>query len=294
MKRLFALTGAVASVLIGCAIYFLLPHEPVYQGRRLSAWVADLHPHKSEEQQRRAESALKAIGPEAVPYLLKLLQHREPPLREELREVSWKTKKFLGIEPVYELPWVESVERQMHLIAAFSALGSSAKPAIPALANLLRQPNTAYVSACALARIGAQGLPPLVGALDDPHPEVRAAAAGVLGSVESDPETILPALRKSLRDADTHVRIGSVVSLGGLGRLKPQAVLPELIAAVGDSNVAVRIYAADALGRLGSDARPAIPELLKVADGLDRIASGRARDAIGRIDPETAAKLEVK
>lgn len=97
-----------------------------------------------------------------------------------------------------------------------------------------------------------------------------------------------------MRDADTHVRIGSVVSLGGLGRLKPQAVLPELIAAVGDSNVAVRIYAADALGRLGSDARPAIPELLKVADGLDRIASGRARDAIGRIDPETAAKLEVK
>ena len=294
MKRLIALTGAVASGLIGCAIYFLLPHEPVYQGRRLSSWVADLHPHKSEEQQRRAESALKAIGPDAVPYLLKLLQHREPPLREELREVSWKTKRFLGIESVYELPWVESVERQMHLIAAFSALGSSAKPAIPALTNLLRQPHTAYVSACALARIGPQGLPPLVGALDDPHPEVRAAAAGVLGSVESDAEKILPALRQSLRDADTHVRIGSVVSLAALGRSKPQAVLPELIAAVGDSNVAVRIYAADALGRLGSDARPAIPELLKLADGLDRIASGKARDAIGRIDPETATKLEVK
>jgi HEAT repeat protein len=56
----------------------------------------------------------------------------------------------------------------------------------------------------------------------------------------------------------------------------------------------VRTYAADALGRLGSEARGAIPELLKLAEGLDRIASGRARDAIRRIDPETAAKLEVR
>jgi hypothetical protein len=113
---------------------------PVYQGRRLSAWVADLHPHKSLEQQRRTEVALRAIGAEAVPYLLKLLQHREPPLLEELREASWKTKRFLGIEPVYVLSWVESVERQMHLIAAFSALGSSAKPAIPELTELLDDP----------------------------------------------------------------------------------------------------------------------------------------------------------
>jgi HEAT repeat protein len=215
-------------------------------------------------------------------------------LREELREVSWKTKRLMGIDPVYELPWVEPTERRMQLLAAFSALGPAAKPAIPTLTDLLHQPDTAYVSASALARIGPEALPPLIRALDSPHPEVRAAAVSVLGTVESDMAMILPALHRGLRDSDTHVRIGAVGSLGALGRSDPQAVLSALITGVGDSNVAVRSYAADALGRLGSDARPAIPELLKLADGLDRIASGKAREAISRIDPEAAAKLEAK
>jgi HEAT repeat protein len=246
------------------------------------------------EQQRRAEAALRAIGPDAVPYLLKLLQQKEPRLKKELREVSWKTKRLMGIDSVYELPWVEPMERSIQLLAAFSALGPAAKPAISTLTDLLHQPDTAYVSACALARIGPEALPPLIRALDSPRPEVRAAAASVLGTVESDTAMILSALRKGLNDPDTHVRIGAVVSLGAIGRSEPQTVLSALITGVGDSNVAVRSYAADALGRLGSEAQPAVPELLKLAEGLDRIASGKARDAIRRIDPEAAAKLEAR
>src|SRR2546426_409324 len=127
--RLLACALAVAFVLIGWAIHFLLPLEPLYQGRRLSAWVADLHPHKSVEQQRRAEAALRGIGADAVPYLLKLLQQKEPRLKKELREVSWKTKRLMGIDSVYELPWVEPMERSIQLPPAFSALGPAAKPA---------------------------------------------------------------------------------------------------------------------------------------------------------------------
>ena len=49
--------------------------------------MADLHPSVGEARQQAAELALRAIGTNAVPYLLELLQRREPRLLSELREL---------------------------------------------------------------------------------------------------------------------------------------------------------------------------------------------------------------
>ena len=278
--------------LAGLVIYFLFSGEPVYHGKRLNAWVADLHPSVGEARQQQAELALRAIGTNAVPYLLELLQHREPRLLRELRGFSQRTKTFLRMDSDRELPWVAAVERDLQLSAAFAALGPSARPALPALTNLLLRPETASVSASALARLGPEAFGPLTHALESPLAEVRAAAAGALGSMPGDLTTIIPALQKALADSDKFVRINAVISLGQIAETKPEAVLDDLIRGLRDSSPSVKIFAADFLARLGKDARPAVPELVNMAEGLDRLASGKAVSALKQIDPETAAKLE--
>ena len=62
------------------------------------------------------------------------------------------------------------------------------------------------------------------------------------------------------------------------------------IKAISDNEVP--LSAQDFLARLGEDARSAVPELVNMAEGLDRLASGKAVSALKQIDPETAAKLE--
>ena len=274
------------------AIFFLLPGEPVYHGKRLNAWVADLHPSVGEARQQEAELALRAIGTNAVPYLLELLRHREPRLRRELREFSQRTKTFLRMHADYELPWVAVVERDLQLSAAFAALGPSARPALPALTNLLLRPETTSVSASALARFGSDAFGPLTRALESSHAEVRAAAAGALGSLPGDLAAIIPALQKAFADSDKSVRINAVISFGQIAETKPEAVLDDLIRGLRDSSPSVKIFAADFLARLGKRARPAVPELVNMAEGLDRLASGKALSVLKQIDPETAAKLE--
>jgi hypothetical protein len=284
--------AAGGAALAGLAICCLVPGEPVYHGKRLNAWVADLHPRVVEAKQQEAELALRAIGTNAVPYLLEQLQHREPRLLRELREFSQRTKTFLRKDSQLELPWVAEVERDLQLSAAFAALGPCARPALPALTNLLFRPETTSVSASALARIGPDAFEPLTHALASPHREVRAAAAGALGTLHGDLTRIVPALQKALVDSDKFVRINAVISLGQIAETKPESVLDDLIRGLRDSSPSVKIFAADFLARLGKGARPAVPELVNMAEGLDRLASGRALSALKQIDPETAAKLE--
>jgi HEAT repeat protein len=276
----------------GLAVYFLFPGEPVHHGKRLSAWVADLHPRVVEARQQQAELALRAIGTNAVPYLLELLRHREPRLLSDLRDFSQRTKTLLRMRADYELPWVAAVEKDMQLSAAFAALGPSARPAFPALTNLLLRPATTAVSASALARIGPDAFGPLSHALSSPDREVRAAAAGALGSMPGDLAKILPELRKALGDSDKFVRINAVIGFGQIAETNPEAVLDDLIRGLRDTSPSVKIFAADSLARLGKSARPAVPELVNVAEGLDRLASGKALSALKQIDPEAAAKLE--
>jgi hypothetical protein len=292
-RQAYFYLSAGGLALAGLAVCLLFPGEPVYHGKRLSAWVADLHPLVVEARQQEAVPALRAIGTNAVPYLLELLQHREPRLLSDLRDFSHRTKTLLRMRADYEFAWVAVVEKDMQLSAAFAALGPSAKPAFPALTNLLLRPETTSVSASALARIGPEAFAPLTHALESPHREVRAAAAGALGAMPGDLATILPALRKALADSDKSVRINAVIALGQIAETKPEAVLDDLIHGLRDTSPSVKIFAADSLARLGKGGRPAVPELVNMAEGLDRLASGKAVSALKQIDPETAAKLEV-
>src|SRR5437016_10682709 len=93
-------------ILGGLAWEVLLPYEPVYQGRPLSAWLHDLDTSikerlpiaqvrvlMAEKQKKRevAEKALRHIGTNALPTLITMLRSKDSKQREKL--FVWSTKQ---------------------------------------------------------------------------------------------------------------------------------------------------------------------------------------------------------
>ncbi len=87
---------------------------------------------------------------------------------------------------------------------------------------------------------------PLISALSDPSPRVRASAAGSLASYPEHPR-IIPALLPLLRDQDPQVRISTIAALGCVG---DKEVIPSLAEKLNDPSEHVRGFAEDALQRI--------------------------------------------
>lgn len=159
----------------------------------------------------------------------------------------------------------------------------------------------------ALVGKGTMAVETLVGALVDPGPSVREAAARALGRI-GDPSAVGP-LAGALGDGDASVRHAAAWSLMDLGlpavqpalgvlihgshsarasaakvlgRLGDLQALQPLIHALGDGHSDVRAVAAEALGRLG-DALAVAPLIhaLDDSDDLVRVSSATALAILG-------------
>jgi len=127
------------------------------------------------------------------------------------------------------------------------------------------------------------------GALDDPAPRVRAAAAEALRYFGAHPEEAAAALGRALHDKDDTVRAFAADSLLEMGPAA-QAVVGDIIEALKDANDTVRLSAAEALGGLeepGAEVVAALTEALQDADEGVRAA---AAEALKRINGGTAGQ----
>jgi HEAT repeat protein len=159
----------------------------------------------------------------------------------------------------------------------------------------------------ALATVHAWGaaVPPLVLALKDKDPRLRAQAALALGNFKSGAVVTVPALSALLEDSEIEPRKNAIRALASLcpasgafsalcraltdpdaqvasaardaldsARVRPgREDVPALSKALGSESLQIRSYAAVALGTLGPDAKEAVPVL---ANGLgDPVAAFR-------------------
>jgi hypothetical protein len=89
--NLKALTLLFSIVLIaGVALCLLIFREPANEGRRLSEWVADLGSGRTPQQVAKAQKAVRTIGTNALPFLIKALRTRDSALKRTLIELSRK------------------------------------------------------------------------------------------------------------------------------------------------------------------------------------------------------------
>jgi hypothetical protein len=163
--------------------------------------------------------------------------------------------------------------------------GRVARPALPSLLDALRsdaRPRVARACACAMARIGAEGIPMLLGALEDPTGPDGGTIVYALGEAGDEARSCIPALQRRLREgASPFLRARSAEVLG---RLDPDGSANVLLAALSDPSPFVRCRAAEALGR-GFDLYIEHIEALRSAlADEDPYVRGAASDALHRLE----------
>jgi len=171
-----ALLGAIA--VTAFVVPLFRSNEPVYQGRRLSAWLRVVA-SVNEVEADQATEAVKEMGTNALPTLIRMLGTRESLLKSKLRQASFRYPlvwrfNILGADPP-ELAWI-----------GFRILSSHAKPAVPQLIEMLGTEDDLIRSrvASSLMAIGPAAFPELLEAYRTRTGRVNSGAATVLYSID--------------------------------------------------------------------------------------------------------------
>jgi hypothetical protein len=184
-RRLLIGFGVVAVFVIGWFAYDASrPREPVYKGKQLSQWLDEYNRAANLTETEPAAEAIRAMGTNALPFLLANLKHNESPLQQKLRDLCWAQHFVTPPFPQYFPYYGPSV-------MAFGALGSNAAPAFPELlelaANIERQPpNRHLYGMMALLAIGPPAVPTLGKLCESTNTRVRALAALLMAKAKND------------------------------------------------------------------------------------------------------------
>ena len=286
------------------------------------------------------DSALEAAG-DASPAA-ELVKDRSAPLEKRLRALSklgWSDtpdEKAVGV--LAEVLNDPEPRIRAGAVDALRSLGPKAKPAVPKLLELLgdEELETAAARAFtgardvvpdALAHVGAEAVPGLVGVLKDAKqkPRVRLGAVKALGKMGRKARAALPALEAGMEDRLALIAIESACAYALAGgdpakalpvvreglahdspyvlwasaraaeRLGPKArkAAPDLRALLKHKEREVRIVAARALSRMGPAARPAVPAMAELLRDKDLRQRYHVAQALVDMGPDAREALPV-
>jgi HEAT repeat protein len=258
-------------------------HEAVYRGKTLSSWLDQYYarlqggkslPTQDEILWDDTAVAIRQIGTNGVPYLLKLLATEDSGAKRAILNhfpFSRTVLERLGLEKRF-IRWASrSVVDPMKASLGFRVLGPSARNAIPELVRIMRTSR---------------------------NHNGRRAAAYSLGFVGPTARQAIPPLLENLKDPDNSVRDASVRAVfdlafdHGTGLFRPEwsrVMVPLLAQLLTDPKTdALRVI--QLLSGIGPDAKAALPAIRQfVSDPNPRIASA-AKTACERIAPTGAVQ----
>lgn len=216
-RRLIILCVVVFIAGLGALSWFcMVPREPVYDGKPLSAWLDEWDRYilawdqKSPDRPKhdRALAAIQQIGTNAIPSLLSMAARKDPTWKKRLIALAKK-------QSLIRLKFRPPGEYHSKAANGFGALGAAAQPAVPVLIGLLRdeEPEVRASAAFCLHRFGpsaSNAVPALVEALNkegNGYGPVLINAMLALQKIHSDPELVVPVLREYLM---AHARVGTI------------------------------------------------------------------------------------
>ena len=216
-----ALLVGLAMLLLGLVCYrvFRLP-EPVYQGKALGVWLQTYDPAsgpgRGSPAWKQTDDALRHIGTNAIPLLLRMLRARDSGLKLTL--VAWAQK-----QPFIKIHFVPAATRNIEASRAFIVLGNTAKAAVPDLIKACEDTRSVDAWSAiedAFAWIGPDArpaLPLLLRGATNSNNRVRANALWALGEIHAEPDSCVPALLRGLNDSDAWVETSAAHALGMFG-----------------------------------------------------------------------------
>jgi hypothetical protein len=266
-KRLRLTVGLLLAGVLGLCIWrATAPREPVFEGRTLSSWL-DHHVASSAARPpygspgwKQADKALRTIGSNAVPTLLRMIRAKDrPPAVIKAMQFA-ERYRWTGIHYRYAYELNEEAEY------AFEVLGTNAVSAVPGLIQIYEE---------------------------NVSPSSQRCAAQALGNIGREARPALPALIQRFTHTNTEVRfnaVSAVMSIGG----EPDIVIPALTSALKDPSVDVRWNALSGLSRFGGRARSAVPEILPMLNDEGAVGDskikGQVEITLWRIAPELPGK----
>jgi HEAT repeat protein len=277
--------------------------EPVYKGKSLSQWAIltqwqGLDRQPSAEA-REAMDAVRAIGAEGVPYLVKFIQ---PPWSSSLLPGgAVESLKALGPVAKSAIPDLGRIVNQQpqtmndesartEAAIALSYLGPEAVPVLLTAATNAQGQHIQWEIIDDMANFGTNGaaaVPALVAWSRDPDDWVRLGALHALCSVAKSPEVVLPVLAADLKDSSNLVRRDAAESLGALGKGDTNS-LPLLLKALNDPDWQVRTGAIGGLGRLGEQRETVLPLIREKLHDENRIIRRCSAFALGDLGGKAA------
>jgi hypothetical protein len=243
--------------------------EPVYQGKGLRAWLADDYyswARQDAPAQDEAEGAIRRIGTNAIPTLLKMIRRKD----------SWMVSVLIPLwdRHVYgngHLPlWVrcpswhqnKAAVLNLQALKGFEVLRGNAQPAVPELItiyDLNLSPDFQRCASRALIAIGPEArrraIPSFVRWAASSDARTREIAVCALAEAHVEPSLVVPALTKALSDTNANARAIAAIGLKEIGWLGgAQQAVPALVRLLNDPDGTVRRVAAEALKNIDYDA----------------------------------------
>ena len=279
---------------LACVVVLAWPRdkEPVYDGRKLSEWLR-LGTLKPADQ--RTRDAVRAIGTNALPYLLHAITYEPSPVRRKLvaAEIRFpKTARFL--HPLQRIVDGSGGMRAIEAGFGFEVLGAEAAAAVAELSGLANGTNSVIANRAmgALANIGEPGIPSLVAILTNTNHAYRGSAAYYVGRLRRlgpGAKPAVPALLQCVGGRDRVLAEASLESLGTLA-LEPAVCVPVLTNQLQNADFSLRITAVRSLGMFRGQAHPAVPALEALLSDSNLIIREEATNALHSIDPERFKK----
>lgn len=189
-KRKALITVVVMTLVVASAVgWWLAFREPRYQGTSLSGWLPEFQ-DQAVERRLVAADAIRHIGPDAVPYLVKYLE--TDPVREKSRFSRRRIRvlDWLAAHTPVKISVLRHPSARLQALAALDALGPAAKEALPTLEKLIDQYPEEPDLVFGVARLGEIGVPVLKKALTNSAPH--------------DSQTLRLAARVCLEMRETH------------------------------------------------------------------------------------------
>jgi len=348
----------VTGLLAGFGSLVLRPHEPVYQGKPLSLWFQRSYPHGFNDltlPSPQVETAVSAVGSEAVPLLLRMvaggesirrrilvaLAHEYPflhlPMQMGEGEIAvwafqvlgtrgkpavselvrllegsdrsvrvYAARSLAGIGPIaHEAvpaliaamgqatgPQWQDVALRSTAAAALGEMGTAALPAIPYLSALTNVP----AAELALIKLKGDSVLPFIARLKDTsNPTQWTRTAHAIATLGADADPAVPLLLSGLHSTNQTMVQQALYAVARLQR-RPDLCVPALAAMLECPDPNVRYQSLLALGAFGAEAKPAVPQILRLIQHSTQWqwVQWEATNALTAIDPEAAAKVVLK
>lgn len=269
-------------------------NQPRYQGKSLSRWIDNYAAYVSplralslEESNQPGPQAVRAIGTNALPFLLDWIRYEPSPSKPQ--EFVTRLLRKLHL-PVRRNPAEAQAERA---VAGFAMLGTIASPAIPELSRLAGATNgneaprgaalallgigpsampaleavirnTNAVARCeaveylnyGVRKLGNAAYPILIECLDDPDPNVALVAADALAEVGAEPANVCLKITRHFHHPDWRHRVRALLVMSryrGQAREQMRTIVPDLVGALADTNSLVRERAESILRKVAPE-----------------------------------------